>query len=83
MEGQRNLTVSLPESVFDRISQVSELERRSQSDLVREAVLSYLEEQEVPSPSDIAAMERGRAEIARGEFLTVDQLLDELDPPSR
>ena len=45
--------------------------------------MNYLGDLEVPSSSDIRAMEEGRAEIARGEFLSVVQLRNELDGTNR
>lgn len=61
------------EMLRDRVEEMTEDEA---SDL-----LDFLALQDDPdelSEEDIAAVERGRAEIARGEYVTLDQLEAEL-----
>lgn len=81
----RNLSVSLPERMIEVVDRAAEREQRTRSELVREALRFYLQEipAEAATPEEIAAMDRGRAEIERGEYVTLDQLLHELAPHRR
>jgi hypothetical protein len=36
-----------------------------------------------PTKAELAAIRKGEAEIARGEYVTLTDLLDDLDPPRR
>lgn len=55
-------------------------EQRTRSELVREALRFYLQgiPTEAATPEEIAAMQRGSAEIRRGESVTIDRLLHEV-----
>jgi len=75
------LTISVSSAMLKDIETVSEAEHRSRSDLVREALRFYLK---LRAPVAVSQRQRrriarGRKQIARGEFLT----LDELDRPRR
>lgn len=57
------------------------LELRNRSEMIREALRYYLTRipAEPASRGEVAALERGRREIARGEYLTLNQLRYEMD----
>lgn len=81
----RNLSVSLPEPMADRVDQAAEKEHRTRSELVRQALRLYLDGVPVveASPDEIAAMERGSREIRRGEHVTLKQLRHGMAPRRR
>jgi predicted transcriptional regulator len=62
-----------------RVDQASKREHRTRSELVREALRVYLAQPHTPTASELRAIEKGRAEIRRGDYLTLDQLHAELD----
>ena len=77
----RPLTISVSPEMLKDIETISEAEHRSRSELVREALRFYLK---LRAPVAVSQrqrrrIERGRKQIARGEFLT----LVELDRPRR
>ena len=47
-------------------------------DTAARALMSQLEEE--PEPGDLDAIKQGRAEFARGEFVTLDQWRHEMGP---
>lgn len=57
------------------------LELRNRSEMIREALRHYLKR--IPTSdatrSEIAALERGRREIARGDYITLNQLRHGMD----
>lgn len=66
--------------MLKQVERVSRAESRTQSELVREALRRYFSGFPViaASPEELAAIARGRAEFKRGEYVTLDQALDEL-----
>ena len=73
------MTVSLPEAMLAEVRRVSREENRTQSDLVQEALRRYLSGRVPtvkPTKPELARIAAGRAEIARGEFVTVTQLIN-------
>lgn len=72
------MTISLPSEMVSDVERVRKLERRTRSELVREALRTYLAKR-IPAveatPSEREMMRRGRAEIDAGEFVTLDQLI--------
>lgn len=82
------LTVSLPPEMAEALEAVRRAEHRTRSELVREALRLYpgfirLRAARLPTEEatqeDLAAMEEGRREIERGDYVTLNQLRDELD----
>ena len=68
------------------IDKVRRKENRTRSELVREALRAYIADRYPtarPTSTEAARIRRGRAEIRRGDFLTLDQLRDVLDAPRR
>ena len=79
------ISVSIPEEMLPEVDRVARNEHRSRSELIREALRRYLSparERVLPlddaAPDEIEAMNRGRAEFARGEFVRLDDLQREL-----
>jgi len=86
MRSTSTLTISLPPEMVKELEKVRKAEHRTRSELVREALRQYFTRRfpvVVPTPAEIRGMRRGRAEIARGHYVTYDQLLDALATPRR
>ena len=79
------MTVSLPASVAKEFEAVRRAERRSPAGLVREALRVYLRVSPaiVPTRTQRTAMQRGRLEVARGHYATVNELSDALATSNR
>jgi len=80
------MTISLPSAMIKKVEQVRKAEDRTRSELVREALRRYFEESSpvvAATDTEMAAIRRGRAQIRRGQFVTLHQLLNELARPSR
>ena len=67
--------------MLKQVERVSRAESRTQSELVREALRRYFSGFPVvaATPAELAAMARGRAEFERGEYVTLDALLNDLE----
>ena len=78
----KRVTISLPEEMLEAADQQAHLELRDRSELIREALRRYLTRIPVEdaSPEEAAALKRGRAEHARGEFVTLEELMHDLAP---
>jgi len=83
MATARRITISLPEDVLRAADEVALTQERRRSALVEEALRWYLRIQELPCEEatleEIAAIERGRAEIARGKFVTFEEIKRDLE----
>ncbi len=80
------MTVSLPPAMIRDVERVRKFENRTRSELVREALRTYFSRVfpvVTPSAGELAAIRRGRAEIRRGEYLSLDQLRHDLDASPR
>jgi predicted transcriptional regulator len=79
--------LDLPPRMAKQVENVIRKERRTPAELMREALRTYLWlrglPEETPTAAEIRAIRRGRAEIKRGQFVTLDQLSDELESPRR
>jgi predicted transcriptional regulator len=72
------MTISLPPAMIKKVEQVRKAEDRTRSELVREALRRYFEESSpvvAGTDAEMAAIRRGRAQIRRGQFVTLHQLL--------
>jgi predicted transcriptional regulator len=77
------MTISLPPGMAKQMEKVRKQEHRTRSELLREAWRQYFESRhgvETPTRTELAAIRRGRAAVKRGEYVTLDQLHNELDP---
>jgi metal-responsive CopG/Arc/MetJ family transcriptional regulator len=80
------LTISLPAAMAEQMKKVQKKENRTRSELVREAWRQYFENHYgsyAPSKSDLSAIRKGRAEISRGHYVALQELLHDLDHPHR
>ena len=69
-----------------QMERVQKEEHRTRSELLREAWRQYFESRYgiyTPSKAELAAIRKGRAAIKRGEFVTLQQLLNDVDNPHR
>jgi predicted transcriptional regulator len=83
MPKPRRVTVTLSEDVVGAADEVAAKRECSRSALVEDALRWYLRVRELPweeaSPEEIEAIERGRAEITRGEFVTFEEIKRDLE----
>ena len=86
MRNSNTMTISLPPAMAEQMAAVQQKEHRTRSELLREAWRQYFESRYpvyTPTKAELAAIRKGRAEIKRGAFVTLDQLLHDLDTHSR
>lgn len=80
------LTISLPPAMLKELERVRKREHRTRSELMREALRTYFSSRiagEVPTTAELRAIRRGRAAIGRGDFVTLDELRDEVGTAPR
>ena len=83
------MTISLPPAMLKEIERVRMAENRTRSELMREALRTYLRTFysrfpiEVPTKAEVAAIRQGRAEIRSGQYVTLQQLKHELATANR
>ena len=71
----KTLSVTIPEELYELMDEKRKAGHYSRSEFVREALRRYLAIPTVDATAEEAeAIQRGRAEIARGNFVTLDQL---------
>ncbi|MBM3748653.1 MAG: ribbon-helix-helix protein, CopG family [Acidobacteria bacterium] len=86
MRSTETITISLPPSMLRSLKRAGAAENRTRSELVREALQTYFNLRYPvveASKAELAAIRRGRAEIRRGQYLTLEQLTDELGTADR
>src|SRR5580700_7094173 len=79
------MTISLPPAMAKQMEQVQKEEHRTRSELLREAWRRYFESRYpvyTPTKAEAAAIRKGRIAYKRGEFVTLNQLNNELDSSS-
>jgi metal-responsive CopG/Arc/MetJ family transcriptional regulator len=83
MGAAKRITISLPEDVLRAADEVALTQEWSRSALVEDALRWYLRVQELPceeaTNEEIEAIERGRAEIARSEFVSFEEIKRDLE----
>jgi metal-responsive CopG/Arc/MetJ family transcriptional regulator len=80
------INISLPPEMVKRVDLASRREHRTRSGLVREALREYLKKTipvDIATDEEIKAMKIARSEYARGEFVTLNQIFNELGNTSR
>ena len=80
------LTISLPPAMLRELERVRKQEHRTRSELMREALRSYFSKripEEAPTTAELRAIRRGRAAMARGDFVTLDELRNEMGSAPR
>ncbi len=86
MRATNTLTISLPAAMAEQMNKVQKKENRTRSELLREAWRQYFESHYgsyVPNKAELSAIRKGRAEIGRGQYRTLQELLHDLDNPHR
>lgn len=72
------LTISLPPAMARELEKAQKAEHRTRSELVRQALRDYLRARALPvytpTRAELRSLARGRAEIRRGEYVTLDEL---------
>lgn len=82
------MTVSLPPEMIRQVEEVRKVELRTRSELIREALRVYLNARRTfpiytPTQRELREIEKGRAEIRRGEYVTLGELRAELGGQGR
>jgi len=80
------LTISLPPAMLQELERVRKQEHRTRSELMREALRSYFSNrirEDAPTTAELRAIRGGRAAIARGNFVTLDELRDDVGTAPR
>ena len=85
MRNREPLTISLPREMADAVRQASRREHRTTSELVREALRRYLSGMPVVqvTTAELAAINRGRAEVERGDVVKLGELRHALGGSTR
>ncbi|HEX5079432.1 MAG TPA: ribbon-helix-helix protein, CopG family [Geminicoccaceae bacterium] len=82
MGAARRITISLPEETARRLDEAAVRRGCSRSELIQDALAWHLRLQslpiEEPSPEERAALAAGRAQHARGDFVTLSEIRREL-----
>jgi metal-responsive CopG/Arc/MetJ family transcriptional regulator len=82
MGAAKRITVSLPENVVRAFDELAARCGRSRSQLIRDALDWHLRVEglpvEEPTREERAALAAGRAQHARGEFVSIDEIRREL-----
>jgi predicted transcriptional regulator len=80
------LTISLPPAMLEELERVRKQEHRTRSELMREALRNYFSgriRDAEPTKAELLAIRRGRAAIARGDYVSLDEIRDELGTAPR
>jgi len=81
MRTRQTITISLPPEMADQVEKTMKAEHRTRSELVREALRTYIAirqfPEEMPTPAELRAIRQGRAAYQRGDFMTLDELRKE------
>ena len=80
------LTISLPPTMLEELERVRKHEHRTRSELMREALRGYFSSRirEVqPTKAELRAIRRGRAAIARGDYVTLAEIRDDVGAAPR
>jgi metal-responsive CopG/Arc/MetJ family transcriptional regulator len=84
MRSRQTVSVSLPREMFSAVERVREAEHRTRSELLRDALRTYLGRHYPAvdaSAADLQAIQRGRAAYKRGEYVTLEELVRGLGNP--
>jgi predicted transcriptional regulator len=85
MSSRKAVTVSLSEEIIAELDRARTSRNRSRSEIVGEALRWYFRSIPVETPTDeeMAAIEEGRDAIERGDYVSFEQLLHDLDLDGR
>ena len=83
MRETTTFTVSLPPAMAEQVERARKAEHRTRSELVREALRVYLSARlvpaELPTAAEARAYRRGMAAYKRGNYVTLEGYLDEIE----
>ncbi len=83
MGTRKNLSISLPPEMARLVDRAAKVEHRTRSELIREALRHYFASKRIPvvavSVEEAKEIDLGRGEIKRGEYVTLEQLLHDLE----
>jgi len=83
MRTRQTITISLPPEMAEQVESAMKAEHRTRSELVREALRTYISirflPQESPTSSELRAIRRGEAAYRRGDYITLDEYFRDLD----
>jgi predicted transcriptional regulator len=83
----KEVTFVLPEDLVSAADAAAARDRRSRSEIVQAALQWYLRRQELPveepTPEEIEAIAAGRDEVARGDFVTFEDVKHDLETDLR
>jgi predicted transcriptional regulator len=83
MRESATFTVSLPPAMAKQVERAMKAEHRTRSELVREALRTYLSARslsaELPTPAEARAFRRGMAAYKRGDSMTLQEYVDGMD----
>jgi predicted transcriptional regulator len=86
----KSVTISLPAEMLQELDRLRKREHRSRSELLREAFRQYVAGGPArripivdPEPGELEALEYGRRQTERGEYVLLEDLLDGLDADRR
>lgn len=80
------MTISLPPAMAQQMDKVRKQEHRTRSELLREAWRQYFERRYgvyTPTKAELARIRKGRSAYKRGDYVTLEQLKNELAPARR
>jgi predicted transcriptional regulator len=87
---KKTITISLAQEELVALDRVCERDKLTRPQLLREAIRFYLLRNagrkisvEDALPDEIEAIEKGQAEIARGEYVLLDDLKHEMGRPPK
>jgi predicted transcriptional regulator len=91
MRTREAFTISLPPAMSQAVEKARKAERRTRSEIVRDALRLYFNPElalriarlpvYTPTPRELRELEQGRQEMRRGEFLTLDEFFRHLESP--
>ncbi len=86
----KSVTISLPGEMLEELDRLRKRLHRSRSELLREAFRQYAAGGSArkipivdPEPGELDALEHGRRQTERGEYVLLNDLLDDLDADDR
>jgi predicted transcriptional regulator len=87
---KKTITISLAQEELMALDRVCERDKLTRPELLREAIRFFLSQNagrkisvEDALPDEIEAIEEGQAEIARGEYVLLDDLKHEMGRPPK
>jgi|SRR5271169_3089962 len=85
----KSVTISLPPEMLAELDRVRKREHLSRSEILRKAFRRYAADEPRripvvdPEPGELEALEHGRAQTAGGEYVVLEDLLNDLDADRR